>query len=121
MQMEYSAIVTRCLRAPIPAKSFGLVFRNASTFVVTFSNAVQCFRMSLGGSKLPPPQRFSVVLSNASAMEVHVAQVELCLIKALRCSQPIKRSRLGAILRKSSLTPIMQLAERELTVSAAPP
>ncbi len=77
--------------------------------------------MSLGGSKLVPPQRFSAVLNNASAIVVHVAQAALCAIKALRCSQPIKRNRLGVILRKSSSTKIMQLAERVLAVSAAPP
>ena len=88
---------------------------------MTESDPVQCLRMSLGGSKLVPPQRFSVVSSNAFATVVHEAQAALCLIKALRCSQPIKRNRLSVILRKSSSTVMMQLAERDLTVSAAPP
>ena len=91
------------------------------TVLVTVSDIVQCCGMSLGGSKLEPPQRFSVILSNAFTMVVHGAKNALCLIKALRCSQPIQRNRLGFILRKSSFTVIMQPAECELTVSAAPP
>ena len=75
----------------------------------------------MGGSKMVPPQRFSVVLSNAITFVVHVAQAELCLIKALRCSQPIKRNRLGIIPRKASSAPMMQPAERDLAVSAALP
>ena len=76
--------------------------------------------MSLGGSKVVPPQRFSVVMSNAVSTVVQGAQSVLCRIKALRCSKPIKRNRLGVILRKSAYTPTMQPAERELTVFAAP-
>ena len=91
------------------------------TVLVTMSDNEQCCRMSLGGSKLEPPQRFSVVLSNAVKGIVHVAKTVLCLVKALRCSQPIKRKPLGDILRKSSFNPTMHLAERVLTVSAAPP
>ncbi len=75
----------------------------------------------MGGSKLPQPQRFSVVLSNTIAIAVHAAQAALSSIEALRCSQPIKRNRLGVILRKSSFTAIMQQAECVLAVSAAPP
>ena len=81
----------------------------------------QCLRMSLGGSKVVPPQRFSVVVSNAVSTVVQDAQSVLCRIKALRCSQPIKRNRLGVIPRKSSCTVTMQLAERVLAVSAAHP
>jgi hypothetical protein len=76
--------------------------------------------MSLGGSKLVPPQRFSVVLSNAKASSVHEAQHALRLIQVLRCSQTIKHNRLGVILR-TSLTMPKQLAERVLPVSAALP
>ena len=75
--------------------------------------------MSLGGSKLVPPQCFSVVIT--AIIVGDAAQLTLCPIKALRCSQPIKRNRLGDIPRKSSSTTMMQLAERELAVSAAPP
>ena len=71
-------------------------------------------RISLGGGKVEQPQPFSAVLNN-------VAQFVLCAIKALRCSQPIKRSRLGVILRKSSSTKTMQPTERVLTITAAPP
>ena len=120
-QLVFSRSVTRCLGAPVPANGFRHVCSNTLTFLVTFSDTAQCTRMSLGGSKLVPPQRFSVVLSNAFAIAVHAAQLVLCLIKALRCSQPIKRNRLRVILRKSSSTVTMQLAERELAVSAAPP
>ncbi len=77
--------------------------------------------MSLGGSKLVKPQRFSEVLKNTKATVVHAAQAADCHIQALRCSQPQKRNRLGVILRKSSCTQTMQLAERDLAVSAAPP
>jgi hypothetical protein len=56
----------------------------------------------LGGSKLEQPQRFSVILITAIAIEVHDAQAALCFIKALRCSQPINRNRLGAIMHKSA-------------------
>ncbi len=79
------------------------------------------------GSKLVPPQPFSEILSNAIATVVREAHAVLCAIKALRCSQPIKRKRLGAIPRDSSCTAMMQitehvqLAERVLAVSAAPP
>ena len=66
---------------------------------VKLSGHDQCLRMSLGGSKLVPPQRCSVVLSNAKANVVHVAQLVLCAIKTLRCSQPIKRNRFGEISR----------------------
>ncbi len=78
--------------------------------------------MSLGGSELKKPQPFSVVLGySANAIGVEAAELALCRIKALRCSQPIKRSRLGIILRKSSLTILMQQAERVLPVSATLP
>ena len=76
--------------------------------------------MSLGGSKLVQPQRFSVVLSNAIAMAVHVAQAVLRRIKVLRCSEPIQRKSLGVILR-NACTMIIQQTERELPVSAALP
>ena len=77
--------------------------------------------MSLGGSKLEHPQRFSKVsrLSNAIPMVVHAAQAALRPIKVLRCSQPIQSSRLGVIERNASSTILIQLAERELPVSAA--
>jgi hypothetical protein len=100
---------------------FRLVFRNASTVPVTFSDAEQCVRMSLGGSKLVQPQRFSEVYSNAMALVVHVAQSELRLIEVLRCSQPIQRKSLGVILRKASFTIMIQPAEHILPVSAALP
>ena len=74
----------------------------------------------MGGSKVVQPQRFSAVLSNAVSTVVHDAQAVLCRIKAMRCSQPINRNRLGVILRKSPYTPTMQLAERDQTVFAAP-
>ena len=114
-------MVTRCLGAPVPANGFRNVYSNTATVLVTDSDIVQCCRISLGGSKLVPPQRFSLVLSNAIAIVVHVAQSELCAIKALRCSQPIKRNRLGVIPRKSSFTITMKIAECELPVSASPP
>ena len=117
----HSCTATRCSGAPVPANGFGHVYSNTETFLVTGSDQEQCCRMSLGGSKQVPPQRFSAVLSNATAIEVHVAQAALCLIKALRCSQPIKRNRLGIIPRKSSSAPMMQPAERDLAVSAALP
>ena len=97
------------------------MFTNTPTFLVAVSDHVQCLVMSLGGSKLIPPQRFSVVSSNAIAAVVHGTQSVLSRIKALRCSQPIQRKRLGVILRKPSFAEVMQLAERVLTVSAAPP
>ena len=106
--------------APVPANSFGLVLTNTATELVVDSDIEQCHGMSLGGSKLVPPQRFSVILSNACAKVVHAAKVDLCVSKALRCSQPIKRKRLSVIYSKSSSTVMMQHAERELAVSAAP-
>jgi hypothetical protein len=93
LQSGCSARVTRCLCTPVPANGFVLVFTNASTVLVTGSDIEQCCRMPLGGSKLVQPQRFSVVLSNAKAIVVHVAQAELRLIKVPRCSEPIKRNR----------------------------
>ena len=114
-------MVTRCLGAPVPANGFRHVYSNTFTVLVTITDPVQCIRISLGGSKLEQPQRFSEVFINALANVVPEAQSALCAIKALRCSQPIKRNRLGEILRKSSCTVIMKLAERVLTVSAAPP
>jgi hypothetical protein len=77
--------------------------------------------MSLGGSKLVQPQRFSEVYSNAMALVVHEAQSELRLIEVLRCSQPIQRNSLGVILRNASFTMLIKLAERVLPVSAALP
>ena len=122
VQSGCSVRVTRCLCAPVPANGFGLVCRNASlTVLVTKSDIEQCCRMSLGGSKLVQPQRFSLVLSNAKALVVHVAQAALCPIKVLRCSQPIQRKSLGAILRNASFTPPIKPAERALPVSAALP
>ena len=91
------------------------------TVPVTGSDTGQSCRMSLGGSKLVQPQRFSVVLSNAIAMVVHDAQSVLRLIKVLRCSEPIQRNRLGVILRNASSTPPIQQTERALPVSAALP
>ena len=121
LQFGCSARVTRCLCAPVPANGFRLVYRNASTVLVTFSDPVQCCRMSLGGSKLVPPQRFSVVSSNAKAHRVHVAQDVLRPIKVLRCSQPIQRNSLGVILRNASYTIPIKEAESVLPVSAALP
>ncbi len=72
--------------------------------LVTETDFEQCLKKSLGGSKLVPPQRFSVVLSNAMAIEVHVAQAPLRPIKVLRCSQPIQSKSLGVILRNASFT-----------------
>jgi len=120
LQLVCSSRVTRCLGAPVPANGFRHVCSNTETVLVTDCDRVQCFGMSLGGSKLEQPQRFSVVLSNATATAVHIAQSALCAIKALRCSQPIKRNRLGVIHSKSSFTQMMQSAEHVLTVSAAP-
>ncbi len=97
LQIGCSVRVTRCLRAPVPA------------------------RISLGGSKLVQPQRFSFVLSNDKAIVVHVAQAALRLIQVLRCSELIQRNRLGYILRKASFTTPIQPAERVLPVSAALP
>ena len=116
-----SVRVTRCLCAPVPANGCGLVVANALTVLVTETDHVQCCMMSLGGSKLVPPQRFSVVLSNAMAIEVHVAQAPLRPIKVLRCSQPIQRNSLGVIPRNASFTILIQPAERVLPVSAALP
>ena len=75
----------------------------------------------MGGSKQVQPQRFSVVLSNAKAFVVHVAQAALRLIEVLRCSQPIQRKSLGVIPRNASSTNLIQQAERVLPVSAALP
>ena len=75
----------------------------------------------MGGSKLLQPQRFSLVLSNAKAMDVHVAQIVLRLIEVLRCSQPIQRNRLDVIPHNASSTKPIQPAEHELPVSAALP
>ncbi len=75
----------------------------------------------MGSSKLEPPKRFCIASSNALAILVHLAEKALCGIKALRCSQPIKRSRSDVILFKSSFTVLMQLAEGEMPVSAALP
>ena len=66
------------------------------------SDVEQCCKISLGGSKLVPPQRFSIVSSNA--IVVHVTEQELCSVKTLCCSQPIKRNRSGVLFRKSSCT-----------------
>ena len=77
--------------------------------------------MSLGGSKLEQPQRFSAVLSNAIAIVVHAAQGTLRRSKVLRCSEPIQRKSLGGILRNASYTTVIQHAEHELPVSAALP
>ena len=120
LQSGCSVRVTRCLCAPVPANGFRLVFTNALTILVTGSDIDQCCRMSLGGSKMAQPQRFSEVLSNATAKAfvVHVAQAVLRLIKVLRCSQPIQRKSLGVILRNAS---IIKIAERALPVSAAFP
>jgi hypothetical protein len=112
LQPVCSVSVTRCLGAPVPANGFRHVCSNTCTALVTASDPVKCCRMSLGGSKLVPPQRFSVVLSNAPAKVVHGTQAALCRIKALRYSQPIQRDRFGVILRKVSSTVKMQHAER---------
>ena len=121
LQSVCSMSGTRCLRAPVPANGFCLVFTNALTVLVKDSDIEQCCRMSLGGSKLVPPQRFSVVFSNAKAMLVHVAQHVMRRIKVLRCSQPIQRKSLGVIPRNASFTTVIQHAERALPVSAALP
>ena len=118
LQSGCSFRVTRCLCAPVPANGFGLVFTNALTVLVTASDTVQCCRKSLGGSKLVQPQRFSEVLCNTTAFRVHAAQVALRRIQVLRCSEPIKRNRLGVILRNASSTILIQPAERVLPVSA---
>ena len=120
LQSVWSARVTRCLCAPVPANGFGHVFTNALTLLVTFSDPVHCIRMSLGGSKMVQPQRFSVVSSNAMAIVVHAAQVVLRQIKVLRCSQPIQRKNLG-VIHNASLTIPINHAEHELPVSAALP
>ena len=120
-QSVCSVSISSCLCAPVPANGCGLVFRNASTELVKASDIEQCYRMSLGGSKLVQPQRFSVVLSNALAYVVHLAQVPLRLIKVLRCSEPKQRKSLGSIPRNASYTILVQLAERVLPVSAALP
>ena len=104
LQSGCSTRSTRCLCAPVPANGFRLVFTNASTDLVTETDIGQCRRMSLGGSKLVQPQRFSEVLSNANAIVVHEAQAALRPIKVLRCSQPIQRNSLGVILRNASYT-----------------
>jgi hypothetical protein len=90
------------LHAPAPADGFRHVYSNTKTALVTESYLKQCCRMCLDGSKLVPPQRFSVVSSNTTAMVVHDAQLELCAIKALRCSQPIQRQVSGNWLHKAS-------------------
>ena len=113
--------VTRCLCALVPENGLGPVFRNASTVLVTDSDIEQWVVMSLGGSKLVPPQRFSRVFSNATAFVVHEAQAALRVIKVLRCSQPIQRNRLCEILRKASFTIPIKEAEHALPVSAALP
>jgi hypothetical protein len=64
----------------------------------------------LGGSNIVQSQRFITVFVNARAIEVHVAQLVLCPIKALRCSQ----TKTGNCIRWAQM-----LTERELTVSAA--
>ena len=114
-------MVTSCLCAPVPANRFGLIFTNASTVLVKDSDIEQCNRMSLGGSKLVQPQRFSEVLSNAMAIVVHAAQVPLRPIQVLHCSEPKQRKSLGVILRNASCTMPIQPAERVLPVSAALP
>ena len=123
LQRVCSVQVTRCLCAPVPANGFGLVFTNAITALVNGSDMVQCPRISLDGSKLEQPQRFSEVLSNAKAMSVHAAQAVLRPIKVLRCSEPIKKKSklLGVILRNACSSILIQLAERALPVSAALP
>ena len=77
--------------------------------------------MSLGGSKLVQPQRFSEVLSNTKTLVVHAAQAVLRPIKVLRCSQPIQRKSLGVIPRNASKTTLTEHAEHVLPVSAALP
>jgi hypothetical protein len=47
--------------APVPANGFGVVFRHTMTQLVHQTYNKHCIRMSLGGSKLKPPQRFSVL------------------------------------------------------------
>ena len=42
LQLSCSVSVTRCLRAPVPANGFRLVFTNASTALETGSDPVQC-------------------------------------------------------------------------------
>ena len=121
LQSGCSVRVTRCLCAPVPANGFGLVYRNASTALVIDSDIEQCCRISLGSSKLVQPQRFSVVLSNAKALVVHVAHAVLRPIKVLRCSEPIQLNSLGVILRNASCTMMIQPAEHVLPVSAALP
>ena len=86
LQLGCSSRVTRCLGALVPANGCRLVLTNTMTVLVTGSDIVQCYGMSLGGSKLVPPHCFSEVSSNAKAIGVHVAKAALCFIKALRCS-----------------------------------
>ena len=121
LQFGCSARVTRCLGAHPPANGFRLVLTNACTVLVIDGDTCQSTRTSLGGSKLVQPKRFSAVFSNAKACAVHLAQVELCMIKVLCCSEPIKRNRLGVILRNASYTFLIQTAEHVLPVSAALP
>ena len=121
LQIACSTRVTCCLCAPVPANGFRLVFTNALTALVKGSDIEQCCRMSLGGSKLVPPQRFSAVSSNAMAVVVHVAQAVLGHIKVLRCSEPKQHKSLGVILRNASSTVPIQHAEHVLPVSAALP
>ena len=88
---------------------------------MTDSNLIQCLRMSLGGGKLQQPQPFSAVGPNAPTIADHAAQMALCRIKALSCSQPKKCNLLVARDRgplKPSSTTCMQLGERVLAVSA---
>ena len=64
LQSGCSLRVTCCLCAPVPANGCGLVFTIASTVLVKESDIQQCPRMSLGGSKMEEPQRFSVIFIN---------------------------------------------------------
>ncbi len=116
-----SVRVTRCMCASVPVHGFCIVLRNTPTALVTESDLEQCIRVSLGASKLVPPQRLSFVKSNTPAIAIHVAHHALCHIKALLSSLLIKRNRLCVIHRKSFCTAKMKPADRELAVSAAQP
>ena len=90
---------------------------------VTICDFVHSFWMLLVGSKLPPPQRFSAVFDKATAtLEIHLAQLKLCIIKALRCSA-LKKLHRGPpktrnLLSVSRFTDFMPTPERVLTESA---
>jgi hypothetical protein len=62
LQFVCSALAARCSSSRVQANGFVPVYCNTLTGLVTVSDYAHCFRMSLGSSKLPPPQRFIPVL-----------------------------------------------------------